>query len=91
MHSQEPWREEGDHIVDVNGRDIIGFGESDSDDTERMVACVNFCVGIPNEVLLRRGKHLEHRVEYIPCWGISELKVTFSEINQVVITIDKKQ
>jgi hypothetical protein len=95
-HSPEPWTtdsfESGGYIADADGNPVAyqdDYEQLTREDAERIVACVNFCRGIPTDVLLRRGNHDEYRVEHLPCWGLKELKVVFSELNQVVVTIDK--
>ena len=62
MHSPEPWRVEDynsncGYVFDANGDDIhSGYfdGEMEHANAQRIVACVNFCMGLPDSVLARR-------------------------------------
>lgn len=63
--NDEPWTVERDGIFDCHHCLVvgnIGFGAEDAtlpDDTQeaRIVACVNFCQGIPTEWLTRIMEH----------------------------------
>ena len=56
-HSHEPWSyycsdEEGDGIFDDEGKNIIGYNNDNwLDDHKRIVACINACRDVPNEIL----------------------------------------
>lgn len=56
----EPWEVEDDgnelpHMLVVADRDGYGRVEADETDARRIVACVNFCAGVPTEQLEEIG------------------------------------
>ena len=53
-HSPEPWvAERGDFVVDANGATVgaILVYSNTAADTDRIIACVNACAGIPADEL----------------------------------------
>lgn len=59
----EPWKYDGQFIVDESGRRVIGEDQCErcyliDEDAERIVACVNACAGIPTADLDRASRFM---------------------------------
>lgn len=92
-HSPEPWKVEPSDEHD--GRYEIDHGCDGSvpgcdglfrEDAARIVACVNFCAGIPTEVLLRRGQFTDYGIQPIKYWNLPAVE-RFSKTHEVVVPI----
>ena len=55
-HSPEPWRMNGEYIATADDDQSIYADEVGRANAERIVACVNFCNGIPTHELTKFGE-----------------------------------